>query len=295
MKVTISLFFVIVTTVTTNAQLGYTEFPLDIGNVWVHYLYSYSGGFDTYYISNETITIDTLQYNLLYYRNTGLHTYVRLREDGYYVRRKDSSYNEPNNEQIYYKKNAKVGDGWTQLMYGGDTITYTSVVTDTFPAYIFDTVVVGKNVYIDLGLNIFNQVWTEEFGLLYTEDFYGPKSYLAGCIIRGKLYGDTSTTSVEYEYVSYLPDQIELSQNYPNPFNPSTNIEYILPGESYVNLILYNSLGEEVTVLVDEFQRSGKYKVHFSTDELRGLPGGVYFYSLKTENNIVTKKMVLIH
>lgn len=62
------------------------------------------------------------------------------------------------------KKNAVIGDSWTNIF---DTTGYTSVVTDSFPVYVFDTVVVGKNVHIDAYLNIFNQVWTEEFGLLY--------------------------------------------------------------------------------------------------------------------------------
>ena len=274
------------------AQSGYLDgkLPLDSGNVWIYYGYSYD--FDPYDFINQTMTIDTIQYNLIYHRNTASELFLRLRNDGYYVQRSDSSsIIEENNEIVFYKKNAVVGESWTNLF---DTLSYTSVVTDTFPVYIFDTVVVGKNVHIDAYLNIFNQVWTEEFGLIFVEDFYGPLCYLAGCIIKGRLYGDTSTTSVEYEPITALPERIELLQNYPNPFNPETNIEYILPEESYVSLIVYNSLGEEVTVLVDEFQRGGKYKVHFSTGELNDPASGVYFYLLRVGNNIITKKMILL-
>lgn len=292
MKAIFFLSVIITNTVAVIAQSGYLDgkFPLDSGNVWVYYGYSY--GFDPYDFGNETITIDTIQYNIIYHRMTGTPMYLRLRDDGYFVQRLDSSsINEPNNEQIFYKKNAVIGDSWTNTF---GTTNYTSVVTDTFPAYIFDTVVVGKNIYIDAYLNIFNQVWTEEFGLLYVEDFYGPLCYLAGCIINGRLYGDTSATLVEYEPLTILPKNLELLQNYPNPFNPITNIEYVLPKESYVNLAVYNSLGEEIAVLVNEYQRSGKYKVQFSTSEINNLSSGVYFYSLKTGNNIKTKKMVFL-
>lgn len=266
--------------------------PIDKGNVWIYD--DYEGHYAKFYFSEELVTIDSFEYNVLYYQYFNPSRYIRLSEDNYFVIRRDSNYNEPNNEEIFYKKNAQVGDSWTQLLFAGDTLTYTSVVTDSIPAYVFDTVVVGKLIRTDFGLNVFNQLWTEEFGLLYTEDFYGPMSYLAGCVIKGKLYGDTSTTSVEYEPITLLPEAIELIQNYPNPFNPVTNIEYVLPKESFVNLTVCNSLGEKIAVLVDEYQRSGKYKVQFSTSELNNAPSGVYFYSLKSDSNIITKKMVLL-
>ena len=99
MKVTNFLCFIIAATIVINAQSGYLDgkFPLDSGNVWVYY--RYSSGFDPYDFSNETITIDTILYDLVYHRNTGIPMYLRLREDGYYVQRLDSSsIIEPNNE-----------------------------------------------------------------------------------------------------------------------------------------------------------------------------------------------------
>ena len=289
MKVIFYLFVATLATVSTIAQSGYLDgkSPLDSGNVWVYYRY-YSG-FDPYDFSDETITIDTIQYDLVYNRNTGVPMYLRLREDGYYMQRLDSSsINEPNNEQIYYKKNAVIGDSWTNIF---DTTGYTSVVTDSFPVYVFDTVVVGKNVHIDAYLNIFNQVWTEEFGLLYVEDFYGPLCYLAGCIINGIRYGDTSTTLVEYKQLKILPENIELLQNYPNPFNPVTNIEYVLSKESFVNLTIYNSLGEKIKTLVSGFTNSGDHSIQF---EANNLASGVYLYVLRTSGYMQTKKMLLI-
>jgi hypothetical protein len=289
MKITISLFFVFIISMTMSAQNYRGMHPIDKGNVWIYD--DYEGHYATFYLSDELVSIDSFEYNVLYYQYFNPSRYIRLREDNYFVIRRDSNYNEPNHEEIFYKKNARVGDSWTQLVFSGDTLTYTSVVTDSIPAYVFDTVVVGRIIRTDFGLNVFNQLWTEEFGLLYTEDFYGPMSYLAGCIIKGKLYGDTSTTSEEYEPITLLPETIGLLQNYPNPFNPTTKIRFRIADLGFVYLKVYDVLGNEIAPLINKEMSAGEYEVEFNAATL---PGGVYFYSLQTDNNIITKKMVLL-
>jgi len=82
-----------------------------------------------------------------------------------------------------------------------------------------------------------------------------------------------------------------LSQNYPNPFNPSTTIKYTLPERSIVELIVYDIIGREVELLVNEEQDSGYYELNFIAS---GLTSGVYFYQLKAGTFIQTKKMILI-
>lgn len=86
-------------------------------------------------------------------------------------------------------------------------------------------------------------------------------------------------------------DNFQLNQNYPNPFNPSTKIRYQLPSSSFVSLKVYDVLGNEVAVLVDEFMDAGRYEVEFNADNL---PSGVYFYKLKTGNFSDVKKMLLL-
>lgn len=262
--------------------------PIAISNIWV---YDNFTGFSTWKFSEDTIIIDSIFYNIIY---ASTPHYLRLREDDYFVLRRDSTYNEPNHEEIYYKKNVMYGDSWTQLMFGDSTFTYTSIVTDTFLLNIFDTLVTGKVIRKDLGLVLLYELWTEEFGLISTADFHGVMNYLAGCVINGIVYGDTSTTSVNYEPLDIMPEQAELLQNYPNPFNSSTIIEYILPKENYVKLAIYNLLGEEIKILVDELQKGGKYRVHFSSSVVNGLTSGVYFYSLRVNSSIVTRKMIII-
>ncbi len=91
-----------------------------------------------------------------------------------------------------------------------------------------------------------------------------------------------------------LPTAYELSQNFPNPFNPSTVISYALPYSSFVSLKVYNSLGQEVSTLVNETIQAGTYKVNFNAS---GLSSGVYYYVLRTGNNnefVKTNKMILL-
>lgn len=91
--------------------------------------------------------------------------------------------------------------------------------------------------------------------------------------------------------VNSFPNSYKLFNNYPNPFNPSTTISYHIPKNSYVNLIIYNTLGQVVTKLVSEHQSSGKYSVQFDANYL---PSGIYIYKLQAGDFVDSKKMVLI-
>jgi len=87
-----------------------------------------------------------------------------------------------------------------------------------------------------------------------------------------------------------LPKSIFLS-NYPNPFNPTTTINYALPEQAGVTLKLYDLLGREVALLVNEVKDAGEYSVNFDASRLSS---GVYIYQLKVGNSILSKKMTLI-
>jgi hypothetical protein len=114
------------------------------------------------------------------------------------------------------------------------------------------------------------------------------------------------------EDIETVPSEYYLSQNYPNPFNPSTIIKYAIPpsplqGEGLrearlparqgyaVSLKVYNLLGQEITTLVDEYQRPGNYEVVWNTESSSfELTSGVYFYQLRSRDYIDTKKMILL-
>ena|GEM_PF-3337324 len=85
--------------------------------------------------------------------------------------------------------------------------------------------------------------------------------------------------------------QYSLKQNYPNPFNPTTTIEFSLPLKSDIHLFLYDMLGRVVQEMASGTYDSGSHKV---TVNLSNLPSGVYFYTLKTNSFMNTKKLVLM-
>ncbi|UCH66833.1 MAG: T9SS type A sorting domain-containing protein [Ignavibacterium sp.] len=91
-------------------------------------------------------------------------------------------------------------------------------------------------------------------------------------------------------------DSFKLFQNYPNPFNPTTKIKYSIPSvgayrNTPVQLKVYDLLGNEIATLVNEEKPAGTYDVEW---DATGLPSGVYFYQLKTDRFVETKKMILI-
>ncbi len=79
------------------------------------------------------------------------------------------------------------------------------------------------------------------------------------------------------------------AKNYPNPFNPETKINYTLKNSTSVKITVYDRLGREVVVLVDESQSEGEHSVTFNA---ASLPSGVYFYRIKTPEKVEVRKMV---
>jgi hypothetical protein len=88
-----------------------------------------------------------------------------------------------------------------------------------------------------------------------------------------------------------VDNKFYLYQNYPNPFNSSTTINYSINQSGFVRLKVFDLLGRQVQVLVDEFKSAGNYTVNFNAEELSA---GIYFYQLSAENFTSTKKLILL-
>ncbi len=88
-----------------------------------------------------------------------------------------------------------------------------------------------------------------------------------------------------------VPSEFKLEQNHPNPFNPETTIRYRLAAAARVRLAVYDVLGREVAVVVDERQSAGDHKAFFGSSRL---PSGVYFYTLQAGGHTMTKKMIVL-
>ncbi len=93
------------------------------------------------------------------------------------------------------------------------------------------------------------------------------------------------------EGIAGQPLDFRLEQNFPNPFNPSTTIDFSLPARAQTRLVVYNTLGQEVAVLVNGELESGMHSARF---DAMGLPSGTYFYRLTAGANMHTGKMNLL-
>lgn len=93
------------------------------------------------------------------------------------------------------------------------------------------------------------------------------------------------------EVNSALPAGYVLEQNYPNPFNPGTVISYQLPVDGHVKIKVFDVLGNEVDLLVNEYKQAGSYKIDFNAAKLSG---GVYYYEMNAGSNRITRKMTLL-
>ena len=135
-----------------------------------------------------------------------------------------------------------------------------------------------------------------EFPLLYpdTSFYIGSTSFVFGgsslTYLLKTYQSDCYNVTKEDEY-SILPIVCILYDNYPNPFNPVTTFKYGIPERTLVELRIYDILGREVELLVNEEQDSGYYEINFNANNLSG---GIYLYQLKAGNFIKTKKMILL-
>jgi len=107
--------------------------------------------------------------------------------------------------------------------------------------------------------------------------------------IVGGFWGVSSVTDVQDD--NSVADNFRLEQNYPNPFNPTTIINFSISKRSFVSIIVYNFLGQEITKLINTEFSAGSYQTEFNATNL---PSGTYFYRLQTGDFVQTKKCILL-
>jgi hypothetical protein len=291
------LFVVLVMLYAMNASaldtLTCKYFPLQVGNVYKYYFGNSIGYSYTYKIR---IVKDTIIDNKKYYIfSPGLFgTISPVRFDtltGNIYSRSESGYcsNSPY-EIIQDSLKASLNDSATLCnsflkhrcsLTGYWNIIGNSVLTKRFrrnenPSGDYEEYVYGMGFGI-AGINY--KVGQEYSG-----------HSLIGCYINGVLYGDTILTGIN-QIGSEVPSAYSLGQNYPNPFNPMCNVQFTMCNAGNVRIVVYDVMGREVQTLVNERMNAGTYEVKFDGS---GLPSGVYFYKMVTENFTETKKMLLI-
>ena len=137
-------------------------------------------------------------------------------------------------------------------------------------------------------MNVSNGYNSRDIYSLAVNDQYMFAASYAGGVWKRPL---SEIITVVDNSVQNKPERFSLGQNFPNPFNPSTTIKYSIPKNSLVRLKVYNILGEEVAILVNEEKPVGTYEVKFNATNL---PSGVYFYRLQAGSFVETKKMIII-
>ena len=182
--------------------------------------------------------------------------------------------NRNGNYEIYYKRSTNSGFTW-----GTDKRLTNAINSSLSP-------------FISIFGSLVNIVWSDiRFGnyeILYKRNPFGNLLYIQNIS-------------------SEIPTAFSLSQNYPNPFNPTTKIQFNVPlchsheGESFgipiyrdgnpVKLVVFDILGKEVATLVNESLQPGTYETTFDASNLSS---GIYFYQIRSDNFIQTKKLLMI-
>lgn len=192
-----------------------------------------------------------------------------------------------------------------QIIYSGDSLIY----IDNISEFVFNTLYNNYN-YVDSVLRCdslakafagntsstayYSKMW--ELSKNFTTELFRSASHKLTCLIYTAWLNAGSAVSVEDEIKIQTPVTFELSQNYPNPFNPTTNIGFRIADQGFVTLKVYDILGNEVAILVDEYKPAGNYEVEFSVgqDSRPDIASSVYFYQLKVGGFVETKKMILL-
>jgi hypothetical protein len=306
-KLIFSIFLSFLSFLSLFAQDPREFYPLQVGNYWE---YSYQNNIQTAYrIVSDTILNDGKSYFNMreiqidipqYY-----HDYYRRIDDSGNVYEYDLS---KKCENIKLKFSPKINEMWQ--------CSYFSVDCDTFQFYgfILDTTKIFsrrlRKIFISdapntKGIISFGTLYFLEGVGLIQNKFHGEPapSYINKAIINGVTVVDNGIIKVPEnkgkEIVNY-----KLYQNYPNPFNPATTIRYSLGAKenSNVQIIVYDVLGREIKVLVNEMKPPGEYECIWNGRNKYGamVTSGIYFYRLDIMkgNNylgyIQIKKMLLI-
>jgi len=259
-------------------------YPLKIGNQWSYHYISRGGNPIPCYANNQynyiiSITGDTLINGHKYYRFSNGD---RLRIDSLSMNvYKFLGAGECLVDSLLARKNSQVNSCELQ-----GSVTDTNMVN--FAGALrrtFNISGIGYSKRLMQGMGIYY--------LGGCELNSGFDRQLNGCIINGIQYGEMlGLITIGNEY----PLNFSLSQNYPNPFNPVTKIKFEIPASVETSrrdvlFTIYDALGKEVQVLVNQQLQPGTYSVDWDAS---AFPSGIYYYRLETQNYSETKKMVLI-
>ncbi len=173
------------------------------------------------------------------------------------------------------------------------TMSNTNMVTIKYDASTGDQIGLtsfssGDN-YSDVALAIASDTSGDVYVAGYSFEIIGGNK-AASSLMRTLRYNKGSFGNKQIN-PGKIPDTYKLMQNYPNPFNPSTTIAFDIRSSAMVNLVVYDVLGREVKMLINQFMQAGSYDMKFDFSDFSS---GIYFYKLTSVNFKDIKKMVLV-
>ena len=240
-----------------------------------------------------------------------LHDIQKTTDNGYIVGGYTNSYG-AGNLDYYLIKTDSEGDSLWARTYGGASSEFCYAVEQTtdggflMAGYGSSFGHGSLDGYLVRTDSNGDTLWTRSYGGSGQDDAYDMIiTSDSGFVLSGGTYSfgfglnsyliktdNEGMVTAVFDEISTHPRKYYLGQNYPNPFNPKTMINYELPITNYVNLSIYNLLGQKVATLVDKRQQAGTYKVGW---DARGYASGVYIYHITTDNGFTdAKKLVLL-
>ncbi|MBW7888599.1 MAG: T9SS type A sorting domain-containing protein [Bacteroidetes bacterium] len=262
-------------------------FPHHVGNLWQYRFpigaLAWTEKIDSVFVD----TVGTIFIRFIYTNhdvNYSTHLWYIIKDSNLVYR--DLLPRIPQNDGPLYKLDAKLGETWQTIIDPYPIAKINAIDSIS----IFGHLVNYKEIFYGWA-NSSDSIWwnkrtiAEGFGLIRAELEPMPEVYLSGAIINNVQYG--FLVSVPYQKI--LPEDFILHQNYPNPFNPSTTISYQLPEKNFVNLRVFDMLGREVALLVNEEKEKGSHQIRFTPTHLSS---GVYLVRLTAGNFSQTTKII---
>ncbi len=267
-------------------------YPNKIGNSWSYLWVYYNSQWDYYEAKRDEIfipkdtTVNNKNYKLIEYNYGGF-----------------------NNEKYCERVDSITGD----ILRISDFDTEEINRVDSIYAEIGDTISIQNNRYLlycdkmvilsirDTMINDFETTIREVVGLPMNKKLFfarnigtlgSSKNYwIDSANVNGIIHSDISSDITDVDVSKAIVNNFVLHQNYPNPFNPTTIINYSIPKAEFVSLKVYDILGRRVVNLVDEYQKTGNYKIRFDASNLSS---GIYYYKLRSGGFTETRKLILL-